>query len=222
MKIRLVILAIIIIVWLVVAVALTQLGSQREDNAIAASTRTPMPTFTATATPTHTLTPTPTPRPSNTPTPTPTSTNTSTRKPAPPPTKKPPPAPTNTPAPPFTGAVVNSTQNCGTKGVWGYVKHESGAPNPGVMVGVWSDAWAGRVSAPSEESGKYTVLMNDVPAGEFMVAVVDAETCGTYGGFLTAASCDHLSKPISVALNEIWECEDEGTIQWAEVLFTGP
>jgi hypothetical protein len=252
MKIRLVILAIIIIVWLVVAVALTQLGSQREDNAIAASTRTPMPTFTATATPTHTLTPTPTPRPSNTPTPTPIPTDTpqptntptptqtptdtatplptstptaaptSTRKPAPPPTKKPPPAPTNTPAPPFTGAVVNSTQNCGTKGVWGYVKHESGAPNPGVMVGVWSDAWAGRVSAPSEESGKYTVLMNDVPAGEFMVAVVDADTCGTYGGFLTAASCDHLSKPISVALNEIWECEDEGTIQWVEVLYTGP
>ena len=147
---------------------------------------------------------------------------TATRKPALPPTKQPPPAPTNTPAPPFTGEVVNSSTNCGTKGVWGYVEHKSGAPYPGVRVGVWSAGWAGRLSTPAEADGKYTVLLNDMPAGEFKVAVVDPDTCGMDGGALTADRCDHLSEPIMVTLNEIWECESEGTVQWVEVLYTGP
>ena len=251
MKTRLVILAVILIVWIVLAVALTQLWPQREASEISAA-RTPKPTFTATATPTRTYTPSPTPRPSNTPTPTaaptntatptdtstptqtptdtatpvptetPTAAPTATRKPVVPPTKKPPPAPTNTPAPPFTGAVASSSKNCGTKGVWGYVKYASGAPYPGVTVGVWSNGWAGRVSAPAKADGKYEVLMNDVPAGEFTVAVVDADTCDRYSGGLAADSCDRLSKPISITLNEIWECENEGTVQWVEVLYTGP
>jgi hypothetical protein len=251
MKIRLVILAVIVIVWIVLAVALTQSGSQ-DASEISAVTRTPKPTFTATATPTSTFTPSPTPSPSNTPTPTPASTNTppptdtptptptptdtatpeptntptkaptATRKPAPPPTKKPPPAPTRTPTPPFTGAVVNSSRNCGTKGVWGYVKHASGAPFSGVTVGVWSDAWAGRLSGPSKEDGKYEVLMNDATAGEFQIAVVKVDTCDTYYGALTANGCDRLSAPIKFTLNEIWECENEGTVQWVEVLYTGP
>jgi hypothetical protein len=252
MKTRLVILAVIVIVWIVLAVALTQFWPQREASEISEAILTPKPTFTATATPTSTYTPSPTPTPSNTPTPMPTSTNTplptdtptptqtptntatlqptntpteaptATRKPALPPTKQPTRAPTNTPAPPFTGAFVNSSTNCGTKGVWGYVKYASGAPFPGVMVGVWSNGWAGRVSGPSKADGKYEVLMNDVPAGEFQVAVVNADTCDRYSGGLAADSCDRLSEPISVTLNEIWECESEGTVQWAEVLFTGP
>lgn len=252
MKTRLVILAVIVIVWIVLAVSLTQFGPQREADEISAATRTPNPTFTATATPTNTFTPSPTPSPSNTPTPTPTSTNTppptdtptptqtptntatprptstptkaptATRKPALPPTKVPTRAPTKIPAPPFTGAVVSSSKNCGTKGVWGYVKYASGAPYPGVTVGVWSSDWAGRVSAPAKADGKYEVLMNDVPAGEFQVAVVDADTCDRYSGGLAADSCDRLSKPIKFTLNEIWECENEGTVQWAEVLYTGP
>jgi hypothetical protein len=118
--------------------------------------------------------------------------------------------------------VVNSTQNCGTKGVWGYVEHESGAPYTGVQVGVWSDSWAGRLSAPTEDDGKYTLLLNDLPAGEFNVAVVDPATCRTDGGVLSAAHCNHLSEPIRITLNEIWECENEGTVQWVEVLYTGP
>ena len=252
MKTRLVILAVVIIVWIVLAVALTQLWPQREATEISEAIRTPLPTFTATATATSTYTPSPTPTPSNTPTPTPTSTSTptptdtptptqtptntatlqptntptkaptATRKPVVPPTKQPPPAPTNTPAPPFKGAVVGSSTNCGTKGVYGYVKTASGAPYPGVTVGVWSDAWPGRVSAPAKADGKYEVLMNDVAAGEFKVAVVDADTCDRYSGGLAANSCDRLAAPISVTLNEIWECENEGTVQWTEVLFTGP
>lgn len=104
--------------------------------------------------------------------------------------------------------------------MWGFVKAASGSPYPGVRVGVWADAWAGRVSGPSEANGKYTVLLNDVPAGEFKVAVVDADTCGSYAGFLTADRCDHLSKPIAVTLYEIYECEAEGTVQWSQVDYT--
>ena len=256
MKIRLVILAVIIIVWILVAAALTQFESRDLADEIAAATRTPNPTFTATATATytpvpsstptptytatptatatstppptatHTPTPTPTQAPTNTATPEPTNTPvaepTDTRQPAPPPTNTAPPAPTNTPAPPFSGTVVNSTQNCGTKGVWGYVKHEGGAPYPGVSVGVWSNAWAGRLSAPTEADGKYTVLLSDLPAGDFSVAVVDPDTCSTDDGAPTADRCDHLSSPITVTLNETWECENEGTVQWVEVLYTGP
>ena len=254
MKIRIVILALIIITWILVAAALTQFGSRDLADTIAAATRTPKPTFTATATATCTSEPSPTPRPTHTATPTakpsntppptathtptptqaptdtatpeptniPTAEPTDTRQPAAPPTKTPTPAPTNTPAPPFSGAVVNSTQNCGTKGIWGYVNHEGGAPYPGVSVGVWSSAWAGRLSAPTEVDGKYTVILSDLPAGEFMVAVVDPDTCGTDGGVPTADRCDHLSSPITVTLNETWECEKEGTVQWVEVLYTGP
>ena len=252
MKTRLAILAVIVVVWIIVAISLSQLWPLQEADEVSAATRTPKPTFTATTTPTSTFTPSATPRPSNTPTPTPEPTDTplptdtptptptatstatlqptetpteaptATRRPTLPPTKKPPPVPSSTPAPPFTGAVVSSSQNCGTKGVWGYVYHKSGAPFAGVSVGVWSDSWAGRVSPPSEDSGKYTVLMNDVTAGEFRVAVVDADTCGTYEGYLTADRCDRLSKPIELTLGEIWECENEGTVQWVEVHYTGP
>ena len=256
MKIRLVILAVIIIIWILVAAALTEFGARDLGGKIAAATRTPKPTFTATATATHTSVPSPTPTathtaiptalPSNTPpptdspTPTPTTTPaptdtatpeptntptakaTNTRQPAPPPTNTATPAPTNTPAPPFSGAVVNSTQNCGTKGVWGYVKHQSGAPYPGVRIGVWSSAWAGRLSAPAEADGKYTVDLNNLPAGEFSVAVVEPDTCGTDGGVPSANRCDYLSSPITITLNETWECENQGTVQWVEVLYTGP
>ena len=181
-------------------------------------TRTPRPSATATQTPTQMPTNTATPAPTSTPTAEPTAT----RTPASEPTKTPPPAPTNTPAPPFSGAVVDSTQNCGTRGVWGYVMHNGGAPYPGVQVGVWTDSWAGRLSAPAEDDGKYTLLLNDLPAGEFSVAVVDPATCRTDGGVLSAAHCNHLSEPIRITLNEIWECENEGTVQWVEVLYTGP
>lgn len=252
MKSRLVIVAVIILSWIIVAFLLSQFGPQREASVISAATRTPKPTFTATTTPTRTLTPSTTPTPSNTPTATPTPTYTPpptdtpmptltptntatprptstptamptpTQKPAPAPTKQPTPAPTSTPALPFTGTIVNGSPNCGTKGVWGYVKYASGNPFAGVTIGVWSDTWAGRVSGPSEADGKFTVLLNDVTAGEFMVAVVDADTCDTYGGESTADRCDHLSDPIKVTLFEIYECENEGTVQWSEVHFTGP
>jgi hypothetical protein len=251
MKTRLIIVAAIVLIWIFLAVSISLIWPRQGADEIAAATRTPMPTFTATATPTDTSTPSPTPTPTHTPTSTPTFTNTppatdtpvptdtptSTATPPPtdtptaaptsppqptsPPPKPPTPKPTSTPALPFAGTVVGNWPNCGTKGVWGFVKTANGSPYPGVRVGVWSDAWAGRVSGPSEADGKYTVLLNDVPAGAFKVAVVNADTCGTYAGFLTADRCDHLSKPIEVTLNEIYECENEGTVQWSQVDYTG-
>ena len=250
MKTRLVILAAVIIVWIVAAVLLTQFGPQREADPIAAATRTPKPTFTATAKATSTNTASPTPTPTQTPTSTPTATDTpeqtdtpaptntptntatplptstptsaptSTPRPTSLPTKVPTPAPTSTPALPFTGSVVGGSPNCGTMGVWGYVKTDSGAPYPAVNIGVWSDAWEGRLSAPSEADGKYSVLLSDVPAGVYRVAVVDADTCGTRDGVPTAKDCNRLSEPVEVTLYDIYECENEGTVQWSEVLFT--
>ena len=255
MKTRLIILAVICIIWILAAAAFTQFERQDPVTGVAAVTRTPKPTFTATATPTRTARPSSTPTAKDMPTPTATQTNTppptatptqtptntatleptsmptaeptATRKPTPLPTTAPPgptdtPAPTNTPAPPFSGTVVDRTKNCGTKGVWGYVEHENGTPYPGIRVGVWSDGWAGRLSTPAEADGKYTLVLNDLPAGEFKVVVVEPDTCSTEGGELAAAHCDHLSEPITVALNEVWECETEGTVQWVEVLYTGP
>ena len=250
MKTRLIILAAVIVVWIVAAVVLTQLDARQEADQGAAVTRTSMPTFTATATATSTHTPSPTLLPTRTPTATPTATNTpqptdtpeststpadtatplptdtptaaptSTPRPTSPPTKVPTPAPTSTPALPFSGSVVGGSANCGTMGVWGSVSTGSGSPYPGVSIGVWSDAWEGRVSAPSEADGKYTVLLNDLPPGAFRLAVVDAGTCGTRDGALTAIDCDLLSKPVEVTLYAISECENEGTVQWAEVQFT--
>lgn len=104
-------------------------------------------------------------------------------------------------------------------GVWGYVQTESGAPYPGVRIAVWSDAWVGRLSGPAEADGKYTVLLSDVPPGEYKVAVVDANTCNTREGELTAEYCTRLSETIRVTLYDIYECTNEGTVQWVEVRF---
>lgn len=249
MKIRLIIVAVLAAAWIAAALLLTQFGPQREAGEIAAALRTPKPTFTATAMPTCTLPPsptptststptltptaTPTPLPTDTPLPTPTPTDTatlpptstptaaptSTPKPTGLPTKQPPPAPTSTPALPFTGTVAGASPNCGTMGVWGYAWTASGAPQPGVRVGVWSDAWVGRLSAPTDVEGKYTVLLSDLPPGEFLVAVVDPASCETHVGALTAHRCTYLSAPIRVTLYPIEECANEGTIQWSEVHF---
>lgn len=250
MKTRLAILAAVIIVWTIAAVLLTQLDARREADQIAAATRTSKPTFTATATATSTHTPSPTSLPTRTPTYTPTATDTaqptetpaptatptdtatplptstptiaptSTPRPTSPPTKVPTPGPTSTPVLPFTGSIVGGSANCGTVGVWGYVYTTGSSPYPDVRIGVWSDAWEGRLSAPSEADGKYTVLLSDVPAGKYRVAVVDAGTCGTRDGALTAQGCDLLSRPVEVELHAIDECENEGTVQWSEVHFT--
>lgn len=105
-------------------------------------------------------------------------------------------------------------------GVWGYVWNKSGSPYPGVIVGVWSDGWGGRLSGPADAEGKYTVVLSDLPPGEFIVAVVDPNTCATHDGAPTADRCNHLSEPIRVTLNATYECENEGTVQWSEVHFS--
>jgi hypothetical protein len=203
-------------------------------------TRTPRPsptptrTYTPTATPIPTDTPIPTktPLPTNTPLPSltptitdtplpPTATTRPTPRPTRVPTKTPIPKPTNTPPPPFTAAIGGGFVQCGGyRGVTGYIKHASGDPYPNVVVGVWSDDWQGRVSGPSEADGKYDVDLGDVPAGNFMVAVVKVETCSTRDGLPTARDCQRLSNVKGVTITE--ECTGEGVVQVSVVNFTGP
>lgn len=105
----------------------------------------------------------------------------------------------------------------------GYLLHGNGDPFPGRTVGVWSDAWQGAVSGPSELDGKYAVDLSNVPAGSYQVAVVDPGTCSSRGdGQLAANGCRRLSNVVAVTIFEIWDCEKSGTVQWAEVHFRGP
>jgi len=186
-------------------------------------TATPTPTNTpiATATPPPTETPTLTPIPSETPTPLPTATPTAARpKPKPRPTNTPVPRQTNTPPPPFTGKILNGYPNCsGYRGVTGQVRHANGSPYPGVAVGVWSDAWEGKVSE-SEASGKFELSLSDVPAGTFKVAVVKLETCGERDGRHTAVNCRRTSNVVTITITE--NCHGANASQVAEVEFAGP
>jgi hypothetical protein len=200
----------------------------------ATTTLTPSPSPRPSDTPTRTPVPTNTPLPTDTPppsltptitdTPRPTNTPTATRRPTPRPTRRPTrvptPAPTKPPPPPFTGTIVRGDTNCGGyRGVTGFVTHANGAPYPGVAVGVWSDAWQGRVSV-SEDSGKYELSLSDVPVGTFRVAVVRLETCGQRDGLPTAVDCQRISDVIRVATTD--NCTGAGANQVTLVDFKGP
>jgi hypothetical protein len=116
---------------------------------------------------------------------------------------------------------VSGSQNCGSTGIGGFVKHGGGEPFLGISVGVWSDAWVGAVSAPSELDGKYTV--DFVPPGSLKVAVVARETCVLNAdGLPTANRCRLLSNAVEVAIFDISKCNDANAPQWAEVHFQGP
>jgi hypothetical protein len=248
MRKRLIVLAAILASLVIVACSVSDLVPRREASITATPTRTPKPTFTATVTPTHTLTPSPTPTPTDTPTATPiptdtppptdtptlTPTPTETQTPAPsatptattratprPPTRTPVPKPTNTPAPPFTGQIVGGARHCsGYTAVTGHIKHANGSAYPGTTVGVWSDAWVGAVSGPSEADGKYDVTLGGIPPGKFYVAVVRLGTCSVQDGVPTAINCQRLSNVIVVYTTE--HCEGTDANQVPEVDFTGP
>ncbi len=253
---RLVVVGAILLILVLTACSLAQLGSQKQASVTSTPTRTPKPTFTPTATATTTLTPSPSPRPTDTPTQTPVPTNTPvstdtplptdtppptltptitdtpratdtptatprpTARPTRRPTKVPTPAPTKPPPPPFTGTVVRGYTQCsGYLGVTGRVLHANGAPYPDVAVGVWSNAWQGRVSV-SEGDGKYELPLSDVPTGTFTVAVVRLETCGQRDGQPTAVDCQRISNVVSVTTTD--NCTGAGANQVTEVDFRGP
>ena len=184
--------------------------------ATAIPTNTPLPTATATPTlpPTHTATPEPSPTPTATAKPKP--------RPTHKPTKVPTPAPTKPPPPPFSGTIAGGAQHCsGYTAVTGHVKHASGDPYANVYVAVWSDAWEGRVSGPSEADGKYDVsLGGDVSPGEFKVAVVKLDTCAQRDGLPTGANCQRLSNVVEVTTTS--HCTGSDAVQVPEVDFIGP
>jgi hypothetical protein len=189
-------------------------------------TQTPIPTSTPTATntPLPTNTPTLTPIPTDTTTPSPTTPPTATTRPTvrstAKPTNTPIPKPTNTPLPPFTGQIVGGARHCsGYTAVTGHVRHASGDPHPNAFVGVWSDAWEGRVSGPSEADGKYDVSLGGVDPGSFKVAVVKIDTCAMRDGVPTASSCTLLSNIVEVTTTS--HCTGSDAVQVPEVNFTG-
>lgn len=104
----------------------------------------------------------------------------------------------------------------GLAAVTGHVRHASGDPYGGVTVGVWSDAWQGRVYT-SETDGKYDLLLTDVPFGKYHVAVVRLETCGQRDGVPTAVDCQRRSNVVDVTVTE-----DCNVNRVTEVDFTGP
>jgi hypothetical protein len=104
--------------------------------------------------------------------------------------------------------------------VTGLVKHANGAPLPGIAVGVWSDAWEGRVSV-SEPSGKYEVPLSGLPAGTYRAAVVKLETCGQRDGQATASNCQVISNLVD-NLKVTEHCAGDGANQVTEVEFVGP
>ena len=118
------------------------------------------------------------------------------------------------------GQIVNGYQRCdGYTGVTGHVRHASGDPHANAFVGVWSDAWDGRVSGPAEADGKYEVSLGGLPPGKFKVAVVKIDTCATSNGVPTAVQCKLLSNIVEVTTTS--NCTGSGASQVSEVDFTG-
>ena len=202
---------------------------------------TPTPTATRrpTFTPTGTNTPTPPSTPTFTPTPVPTQTPTEPATdtpvpkpptptpppqqeappPPPPPTDTPipaPPAPTDTPAPttPFVGSVVTGFPNCGSTGVFGYVKDTGGNNVDGAHIRVWTDTWDGVWGKSRGDSfgidgdRNFEVKIADaVVANTWHVAIVNGEE-----------STETLSPVIDITSSQ--HCEGDGAVQWTKIDFT--
>jgi hypothetical protein len=100
--------------------------------------------------------------------------------------------------------------------VTGMVKHAGGAPYPGVAIGVWSNAWVGRVGI-SQADGKFDVPLTDLPPGGFSVAVVRLESCPQQDGQATAIDCQRLSNVLKITVTE-----DCNVNKVTEVEFSGP
>jgi hypothetical protein len=116
--------------------------------------------------------------------------------------------------------VTGGYTHCGGyAGVSGTVVRAGGIAYPGVAVGVWSDAWDGRVSV-SEESGKFDLALNDLPPGAFRVAVVRLDTCSQQDGQPTARRCQVLSNIVDATVTA--HCQGEGANQVTEVRIEGP
>ena len=210
--------------------------------AIVKGPQTPTATATATHRATFTATISPTPRPSATPTPTSKSTvaasptytaaapaeSPTAARVRPQPTQPPPPAaPAATPAPqpaataappaqaktPFVGAVVGSFPNCGTTGVFGFVRDTHQSFITDVHIRIWTDTWKGIWVKSGGNPGKdkdrnYEAKIADqIASGSWHVAVVKAKD-----------STEVLSPIVEVTSSQ--NCEGNGAVQWTKVDFT--
>lgn len=142
-----------------------------------------------------TATPTATATPSSTPSPTPTAGG-------PTPTFTPSPAVTPTPTPTSPSGwrfaadgIIVGYPNCGRTILEGTIRDAAGSPLAGQRVKVWAPQWGAAVSAPSDSSGHWEVLVANAPlAATWQAAVVDA------AGNLISPIAGQMYVPQSVAV----------------------
>jgi len=140
------------------------------------------------------------------------------KPPAPPPTPTPPPAPpppTNTPAPttPYAGKIVTGFPNCGSTGVFGFVRDRSNQKIADIRIRVWGDTWKGEWAKSSGDS-----FGNDGDRNyEFKIA--DAIAPGVWHVAITDGKSETMLSP-SVDVTSSQKCEGDGAVQWTKVDFT--
>lgn len=194
-------------------------------------TNTPLPTNTPdvppTATPTNTaeVPPTETPKPeppTNTPKPT------EPPEPAPPPppptdTPVPEPAappPTATPSTPYVGRIVTGFPNCGSTGIFGYVKDAGGGVVTDAYVHVWTDTWEGDWSKSKGATFGGAADKDDDNDRNYELAIAGV---GVAAGSWHVAITDGRNLTLLSPIYEITtsqNCEGDGAVQWVHVDFT--
>lgn len=207
------------------------------DPATATPTATRRPTYTPTASPTFAPSATSKPTntatlvapPTNTPEAAPAQTNTPvppTRKPAPkpkapaaPPTPTAPPAPpppTNTPAPstPYVGKVATGFPNCGSTGIFGFVRDTSNRNVGDIHVRVWTDKWEGLWAKSTGDS-----FGNDGDRN-FEIKIAEGVAPGSWHvAIVKEKKSEEMLSPI-VEITSSEKCEGDGAVQWTKIEFT--
>ncbi len=192
-------------------------------------TNTPLPTNTPevppTATPTNTaeVPPTETPKPeppTNTPKPT------EPPQPAPPPPTDTPvpepaaPPPTATPSTPYVGRIVTGFPNCGSTGIFGYVKDAGGGVVTDAYVHVWTDTWEGDWSKSKGATFGGAADKDDDNDRNYELAIAGV---GVAAGSWHVAITDGRNLTLLSPIYEITtsqNCEGDGAVQWVQVDFT--
>jgi hypothetical protein len=114
---------------------------------------------------------------------------------------------------PFAGAIVGSFPNCGTTGVFGFVRDTQQTFVTDVHIRIWTDTWKGVWVKSGGNPGKdadrnYEAKIADqIVAGSWHVAVVKATD-----------STEVLSPIVEVTSSQ--NCEGNGAVQWTKVDFT--
>jgi len=197
-------------------------------------TNTPLPTDTpqvqATTVPTNPpeVPPTDTPKPEPpTSTPKPAEAPTQAPPPPPPPTDTPvpqpaAPPPTATPSTPYVARIVTGFPNCGSTGLFGYVKTAGGGLVSDVYLHVWTDTWDGEFAKSDDGTFGGDPDEDDDNDRNYELPIAQV---GVVGGSWHVAIVDDDEDDFKV-LSPVYEittsqnCEGDGAVQWVQVDFT--